>query len=67
MPWTKKDYPPAMKNLPVKVHNKAVEIANAILEEGKLDEGAVIAIGISKAKDVITDGTKKKADSKSKS
>jgi uncharacterized protein YdaT len=67
MPWTKKDYPVAMKNLPVKVRNKAVEIANAILEEGKLDEGGAIAIGISKAKDVIADGTKKKADSKSKS
>lgn len=67
MPWTKKDYPAAMKNLPVKVRNKAVEIANAILEEVKLDEGGAIAIGISKAKDVLTDGTKKKADSKNKS
>lgn len=64
MPWTKKDYPPAMKNLPVKVRNKAVEIANAILEEGKIDEGGVIAISISKAKDVATGSTKKKADSK---
>jgi uncharacterized protein YdaT len=53
MPWTKKDYPPAMKNLPVKVRNKAIEIANAILEEGKLDEGAAIATGISKAKDAV--------------
>jgi uncharacterized protein YdaT len=64
MPWTKKDYPPAMKNLPVKVRNKAVEIANAILEEGKIDEGGVIAISISKAKDVVAGSTKKKADSK---
>lgn len=63
MPWTKKDYPPAMKNLPVKVRNKAVEIANAILEEGKLDEGNAIAIGISKAKDAA-EATEKKADSK---
>lgn len=64
MPWTKKDYPPAMKNLPVKVRNKAVEIANAILEEGKIDEGGVIAISISKAKDVAAGSTMKKADSK---
>ncbi|PJJ07547.1 hypothetical protein CLU83_0721 [Flavobacterium sp. 1] len=64
MPWTKKDYPPAMKNLPVKVRNKAVEIANAILEEGKMDEGGVIAISISKAKDAVDGSTKKKADSK---
>lgn len=67
MPWTYKDYPPAMKNLPVKVRHKAVEIANAILEDGKLDEGAVIAIAISKAKETVTDGTKDNANSKSKS
>lgn len=64
MPWTKKDYPPAMKNLSVKVRNKAIEISNAIVEDGKLDEGASIAIGISKAKDVIADRNKEKADSK---
>lgn len=67
MPWTYKEYPPAMKNLSVKVRHKAIEIANAILEDGKLDEGAAIATGISKAKEVVADGTKKKADSKSKS
>lgn len=62
MSWTKKDYPSAMKNLSVKIRNKAVEIANAILEEGKLDEGAAIAIGISKAKDVISTKTEKRTD-----
>ena len=61
MPWTKKDYPPAMKNLPAKVRHKAIEIANAILEDGKLDEGAAIATGISKAKDVVGDETNKKS------
>ena len=67
MPWTKKDYPPAMKNLPVRVRNKAVEIANAILEEGKLDEGAIIAIAISKAKETVDSGIKKiEKDSKDK-
>lgn len=50
MPWTKSDYPDSMKNLPVKVRNKAIEIANALHEE-KMDEGIAIATGISRAKD----------------
>jgi uncharacterized protein YdaT len=33
MTWTKTDYPNFMKNLPAAVRNKAVEIANALLEE----------------------------------
>jgi uncharacterized protein YdaT len=33
MPWTKTDYPNSMKNLPTAVRNKAIEIANALLEE----------------------------------
>lgn len=64
MPWTNKDYPNSMKNLPVKVRHKAIEIANAILDDGKLDEGLAIATAIRKAKDVVTDGAKKKAGSK---
>lgn len=60
MPWTYKDYPPAMKNLSVKVRHKAIKIANAILDERKLDEGAAIAIAISKAKETLSEGTKKK-------
>jgi uncharacterized protein YdaT len=51
MPWTKKDYPNSMKNLPAAVRNKAVEIANALLEERHMDEGIAIATGISRAKD----------------
>jgi len=38
MPWTKKNYPNAMKNLSSKVRNKAIDIANAILKTGKLDD-----------------------------
>lgn len=60
MPWTKKKYPDAMKNLPVKTRNKAIEIANAILKDGKLDEGAAIATGISKAKETIENNSDKK-------
>jgi uncharacterized protein YdaT len=51
MPWTKKDYPASMKNLPEPVRNKAIEIANALLKEKEMDEGIVIATAISRAKD----------------
>jgi len=51
MPWTKKDYPNSMKNLPAAVRNKAVEIANALLDERNMDEGIAIATAISRAKD----------------
>ena len=39
-----------MRNLPLKVRLKAIEIANALLEEG-YDEGKAIRIAIAKAKD----------------
>ena len=51
MPWTKNDYPNAMKNLPSEVREKSIEIANALLEEKKMDEGIAIATAISRAKD----------------
>ncbi|HMG91711.1 MAG TPA: DUF2188 domain-containing protein [Chryseolinea sp.] len=51
MPWTNNDYPASMKNLPVAVREKAIEIANALLDEQDIDEGIAIATGISRAKD----------------
>ena len=52
MPWSKADYPVSLKNLPAAVRNKAIEIANALLGEGKMkDEGIVIATATSRAKD----------------
>jgi uncharacterized protein YdaT len=51
MPWTKNDFPDAMKNLPEEVKEKAIEIANALLEEKRMDEGIAIATAISRAKD----------------
>jgi uncharacterized protein YdaT len=51
MPWTKKDFPNAMKNLPAEVREKAVEIANALLDETRMEEGIAIATAISRAKD----------------
>lgn len=52
MPWTKDDYPASMKNLDPDVREKAIEIANAVLEEDK-DEGKAIAIGIDKAREYL--------------
>ncbi|WP_026562004.1 DUF2188 domain-containing protein [Bacillus sp. J37] len=51
MPWNKSDYPPSMKNLTESTRTKAIEIANALLEEG-YEEGRAISIAISKAKEV---------------
>jgi uncharacterized protein YdaT len=59
MPWTKTDYPNSMKNLPAAVRNKAIEIANAILEERHTDEGIAIATAISRAKEWATEHEKK--------
>jgi uncharacterized protein YdaT len=51
MPWTKSRYPDSMKNLPARIREKAIEIANAVLEDRHLDEGIAIATAISRAKD----------------
>lgn len=40
-----------MKNLPEAVREKSIEIANALLEETKMDDGIAIATAISRAKD----------------
>lgn len=48
MPWTWQKYPDAMKNLPVRVRHKAIEIANALIEDG-YEEGRAIPIAISTA------------------
>ncbi|MDX1992431.1 MAG: DUF2188 domain-containing protein [bacterium] len=49
MPWTETDYPVSLKNFEPEVRNKAVEIANALLEEG-YEEGRAIAIATAQAK-----------------
>lgn len=51
MPWTKKDYPDAMKNLDKEVRDKAIEIANALVKEENMEEGRAIPIAISQAKE----------------
>jgi uncharacterized protein YdaT len=50
MPWSSSYFPPAMNHLSETVRAKAIEIANALLEEG-YDEGRVIRIAIARAKE----------------
>jgi uncharacterized protein YdaT len=59
MPWTKNKFPASMKNLPDEVRDKAVDIANALLEEKDMSEGIVIATAISRAKDWAANRGKK--------
>jgi len=41
-----------MQNLPARVRDEAIKIANALLEEG-MDEGKAIRIAIAKAKEWV--------------
>jgi uncharacterized protein YdaT len=50
MPWNNDNYPVSMKNLTEPVRNKAVEIANALLDEG-YEEGRAIAIATARAEE----------------
>jgi uncharacterized protein YdaT len=49
MPWTLDDYPASMRNLPEPVLAKAIEIANAMLDEG-YEEGQAIRMAIAAAR-----------------
>jgi len=50
MPWYNGNFPPSYKNQPLKLRNKAVEIANELLLNGA-DEGIAIATGLKKARE----------------
>lgn len=50
MPWTADRYPPSMQHLAPVVRAKAIEIANALLEE-QMEEGKAIRIAIARAKE----------------
>lgn len=50
MPWTWQRYPDSMKNLSVRVRHKAIDIANALLDDG-YDESRAIPIAIAQAKE----------------
>ncbi len=49
MPWDSDRYPPSMRNLPPPVRDKAIDIANALLRQGRT-EGSAIRIAIAQAK-----------------
>lgn len=49
MPWSAEHYPVSMKHLPPLVRDKAIDIANALLDEGP-PEGQAIRIGIARAR-----------------
>lgn len=49
VPWNELYFPVSMKNLPLAVRRKAIEIANALLESGH-PEGQAIRIAIAQAK-----------------
>ena len=50
MPWNESWYPASMRRLDPAIRAKAIEIANALLEEG-MEEGLAIRIAIAKAKE----------------
>jgi uncharacterized protein YdaT len=49
MPWSENHFPRSMANLPPLVRSKAIDIANALLEDG-YEEGRAIRIAIAQAK-----------------
>ncbi|WP_347049438.1 hypothetical protein [Flavobacterium olei] len=52
MPWYNGDYPPSYKNQPDELREKAVEIANALLQDGT-EEGIAIATGLKQARELL--------------
>ncbi len=50
MPWSMEDYPASLKHLDKPVKKKAIEIANAMVDEG-YDESRAIPIATSQAKE----------------
>ena len=55
MPWYNGNYPPSYKNQPLQLREKAVEIANSLLEDGT-DEGIAIATGLNHKSSCLTKG-----------
>jgi uncharacterized protein YdaT len=50
MPWYNGNYPSSYKNQPLRLRQKATEIANELLLNGA-DEGVAIATGLKKARE----------------
>jgi uncharacterized protein YdaT len=58
MPWDKDDYPSSLKNLDTPIRNKAIEIANAMIDEG-YKEGRAIPIATEQAKEWYDNASEK--------
>jgi uncharacterized protein YdaT len=53
MPWYNGNYPPSYKNQPLRLRQKATEIANELLLNGA-DEGIAIATGLKRAREYFS-------------
>jgi uncharacterized protein YdaT len=53
MVWNKNNYPDSFKNLDEDVRDKAIEIANALIEKESMDESRAIPVAISKARQTV--------------
>ncbi|WP_054710454.1 DUF2188 domain-containing protein [Bacillus sp. JCM 19041] len=61
MPWTMQDYPSSLKNFDKPVRKKAIEIANAMLDDG-YDEDRAIPIATKQAKEWYENATKEEIE-----
>ncbi|WP_082236043.1 DUF2188 domain-containing protein [Halobacillus massiliensis] len=61
MPWDTNDYPSSLKNLDTTVRKKAIDIANAMIDEG-YDEGRAIPIATEQAKEWYDNASKSEID-----
>ncbi|WP_173917317.1 DUF2188 domain-containing protein [Halobacillus sp. Marseille-Q1614] len=61
MPWDSNDYPSSLKNLDTTVRKKAIDIANAMIDEG-YDEGRAIPIATEQAKEWYDNASKSEID-----
>ena len=59
MPWTKRNFPGAMKNLTAGVRNKAIEIGNSMLAQQTYEDDYIIASAIVGARDWAAQNGKK--------
>ena len=50
MPWTNGNFPPSYKNQPLRLRQKAVDIANNLLKEG-VEEEVAVAMGLKRARE----------------
>lgn len=61
MPWTMEDYPDSLKNLNEVTRKKAIDMANAMVDEG-YEEGRAIPIATAQAEKWYDNASKKEKD-----